>query len=60
VTPFRRARWADLGRLIVNPLRAQGIDGLFATHPPVQERIARLLSYETTGSAEPRRTAVTA
>ena len=45
---------------IVNPLRAQGIAGLFATHPPIQERIARLLNYGTTRSAEPRQTAVTA
>jgi heat shock protein HtpX len=39
---------------IVNPLRAEGIAGLFATHPPVQERIARLLSYESKGSAQRR------
>jgi heat shock protein HtpX len=45
---------------IVNPLRAQGIAGLFATHPPVQERIARLLSYEASLPRERHRTAVTA
>jgi heat shock protein HtpX len=45
---------------IVNPLRAPGLAGLFATHPPVQERIARLLSYERVRPAEPRRTAVAA
>jgi heat shock protein HtpX len=44
---------------IVNPLRAGGMAGLFATHPPVQERIARLLSYEAT-PAPARRTAVPA
>jgi len=44
---------------IVNPLRAQGIAGLFATHPPVQERIARLLSYAPQVAQRPR-TAVTA
>lgn len=45
---------------IVNPLHAQGVAGLFATHPPVQERIARLLSYEATLPAPRRRTAVAA
>ena len=27
---------------IVNPLRAEGLAGLFSTHPPVAERVARL------------------
>jgi heat shock protein HtpX len=45
---------------IVNPLRAQGIAGLFATHPPVEERITRLLSYEAAPSGQRRRTAVAA
>ena len=27
---------------IVNPLSGQGLSGLFATHPPIQERVARL------------------
>jgi heat shock protein HtpX len=44
---------------IVNPLRAGGIAGLFATHPPVQQRIERLLSYEAT-PAQTRRTPVPA
>jgi heat shock protein HtpX len=44
---------------IVNPLRAGGIAGLFATHPPVQQRIERLLSYEAT-PAQSRRTPVPA
>ena len=30
--------------MIVNPLSGGGIRGLFATHPPTQERIARLLA----------------
>lgn len=28
--------------MIMNPLSAEGIQGLFATHPPTEERIARL------------------
>jgi heat shock protein HtpX len=51
---------------IVNPLRADGlpgtgggIAGLFATHPPVNERIARLLSYDAR-PASPRRATVAA
>lgn len=44
---------------IVNPLRAGGVAGLFATHPPVEQRIERLLSYEAT-PAQPRRTPVPA
>lgn len=31
---------------IVNPLTAQGVGALFATHPPVQRRIARLRAYD--------------
>ncbi len=27
---------------IVNPLTAEGLSGLFATHPPIRERVARL------------------
>jgi heat shock protein HtpX len=30
--------------MIVNPLSGGGIRGLFATHPPTEERIARLLA----------------
>ena len=29
---------------IVNPLHAHALDGLFATHPPMRERIARLMA----------------
>jgi heat shock protein HtpX len=28
--------------MILNPLSAGGIRGLFSTHPPTEERIARL------------------
>jgi heat shock protein HtpX len=30
--------------MIINPLSAEGIQGLFSTHPQTQERIARLLA----------------
>ena len=29
---------------IVNPLSAQGFTRLFSTHPPIQERVARLMA----------------
>jgi heat shock protein HtpX len=32
---------------IVNPLRGEGLMNLFATHPPIQERIARLRAMAT-------------
>jgi heat shock protein HtpX len=28
--------------MIINPLRGGGLASLFSTHPPVQQRIARL------------------
>ena len=31
---------------IVNPLKAVGVANLFATHPPIEERIARLREYD--------------
>ena len=31
---------------IVNPLGKVGAAGLFATHPPLEERIARLREYD--------------
>jgi len=32
---------------IVNPLSGRGLMGLFSTHPPLAERIARLRGYPT-------------
>jgi heat shock protein HtpX len=32
---------------IVNPLRGEGLMSLFSTHPPTQERIARLRAMAT-------------
>jgi heat shock protein HtpX len=37
---------------IINPLHVHAIDGLFSTHPKVEERIRRLLAMESGGSAE--------
>ena len=31
---------------IVNPLKKAGAAGLFSTHPPLEERIARLREYD--------------
>ena len=30
--------------MIMNPLSAEGLKGLFSTHPDTQERIARLMA----------------
>lgn len=38
---------------IVNPLHAHAIDGLFSTHPPMKERIARLVAMS--GGSMPER-----
>jgi len=35
--------------MIMNPLSGQGIAGLFSTHPPTEERIARLMEMARTG-----------
>ena len=31
---------------IVNPLKAAGMTALFSTHPPLEDRIARLREYD--------------
>jgi len=38
---------------IDNPLSAGGLSGLFSTHPPMEERIARLQAMARDGSASP-------
>jgi heat shock protein HtpX len=38
---------------IDNPLSAGGLSGLFSTHPPMEERIARLQAMARGGSASP-------
>ena len=39
---------------IVNPLSGARIAGLFATHPPTEERIARLLAMRGAATPMPR------
>lgn len=38
---------------IVNPLHARAIDGLFSTHPPMEERIRRLQAMSGSGGGHP-------
>ena len=40
--PMRDAEPSTAHLFIVNPLSAQGLQNLFSTHPPIEERIARL------------------
>jgi len=40
--PMIQANEATAHMFIVNPLRAGGLRSLFSTHPPVEERVARL------------------
>lgn len=40
--PLRQADEATAHLFIINPLRSGGWSGLFRTHPPIEERIARL------------------
>ena len=35
--------------MIMNPLAGGGISGLFSTHPPTDDRIARLMQMSRTG-----------
>jgi heat shock protein HtpX len=45
--PMLSADAATAHLFIVNPLSAQSLGGLFSTHPPLRERIARLLGQST-------------
>jgi heat shock protein HtpX len=49
--PFRttEAHPETAQMMIMNPLSGQGIAGLFSTHPPTEERIARLMEMARTG-----------
>ena len=42
VVPSQTAQPAFAHLYIVNPLKGQGLSGLFSTHPPIEERIRRL------------------
>jgi heat shock protein HtpX len=42
IIPMQNAGHATAQLFIVNPLRAGGIMKLFSTHPPIEERVARL------------------
>lgn len=41
--PLECASEATAHMYIVNPLSGEGLAGLFSTHPPMEERIRRLL-----------------
>ena len=49
--PFRttEAHPETAQMMIMNPLSGQGIASLFSTHPPTEERIARLMEMARTG-----------
>jgi len=49
-TPMTGAQPATSHLFIVNPLRSGGVMKLFATHPPIEERIARLEQLAMGGS----------
>ncbi len=51
VAPMRggRAGEATANMFIVNPFSAQGMARLFSTHPPVEERVARLMAMSRGG-----------
>jgi heat shock protein HtpX len=36
--------------MIINPLTAGGLSQLFSTHPPMEERVARLISMAKNGA----------
>ena len=42
VVPSQTAQPAFAHLYIVNPLKGQGLSGLFSTHPPIEDRIRRL------------------
>jgi len=51
IVPMQEARPASAHLFIVNPLTGGGLRSLFSTHPPMEERIARLESLAHEGRA---------
>jgi len=51
--PLQQARPDMAHMFIVNPLRGGGISRLFSTHPPLEDRIARLRGRHTESSGRP-------
>lgn len=45
--PLKRQNTATAHLFFANPLKAKGLTGLFSTHPPIQDRIARLRQMGT-------------
>lgn len=45
--PLKRQSTATAHLFFANPLKAKGLTGLFSTHPPIQDRIARLRQMGT-------------
>lgn len=46
-SPLRRQNTATAHLFFANPLRKGGLTGLFSTHPPIEDRIARLQQMGT-------------
>ncbi len=44
--PVRNANKATAGLYIVNPLKGSNVSKLFSTHPPIEDRIARLRAMD--------------
>lgn len=49
--PMESGSTATAHLFIVNPLRGEGLAGLFSTHPPLRERVRRLERLERSGAA---------
>jgi heat shock protein HtpX len=48
--PMQGINQAAAHMFIVNPFSAKGLTALFSTHPPIEERIARLQQMQTEGN----------
>ncbi len=52
-TPMHDANRATAHLFIVSPLKGKGLDSLFSTHPPIEERISRLRSMDVSTMVGP-------